>query len=306
MNNPLKISIIIPTYNRPDDLKNCLSSILKQTVRPYEIIVIDDGDLRAPPLRKTYEEKGIGYVYRRKNTPGLTASRNLGLSLSKGDIIFFLDDDVILFPNYLEEIMKVYDTYHDPNLAGVGGIIENVRLKWRIYDAFFLISGIREGEVLRSGFTTNYGTGFPPKRVMKVDFLMGGVSSYRREIFSEFLFSEEYRGYGKGEDKDFSYRVSRKYLLLINPSARLYHYESPQMRYDKARNAQEFIFVRYKFFKDYLYKHKRDWLFFCWASVGYFLRRMTIMVFTFDIKEAGRIKGILKGFRDILVHMKSR
>ncbi len=296
-------SIIIPTYNRPDDLKRCIRSILGQTVRPSEIIVIDDGKLVEPPLRDVCERKSIRYLYEKKMQPGLTTSRNLGVSLASGDIVFFLDDDVVLFKDYIEEILRVYNEYRSPEIAGVGGIIENTRWNWwHLYDVFFMISGWREGRILRSGFATDYGEGIRPKHIISVDFLLGGVSSYRRWVFNEFRFSESYRGYGQGEDKDFSYRVSRKYTLLVNPHAKLYHYESPQMRYDQEKKGKEYFCARYNFFKDHVLKKRGEWVFFWWASFGYILKRILVMMGTFDKGQAAKVKGILQALWNVLIY----
>jgi len=300
---PYTLSIIIPTYNRPDDLKKCIASILRQTVMPDEIIIVDDGDLKTRPLKEACERAGIRYVYKKKEGKrGLTRSRNLGVTLAKGDIIFFLDDDVVLFDNYVEEIVKTYVEYDVPELAGVGGVIENTRRNWwHLYDVLFMISGWRDGHILRSGFATDYGEGLPFKGVKRVDFLFGGVSSYKAWIFQEFSFSESYEEYGQGEDKDFSYRVSRKYLLLVNPKARLYHYESPQMRFDQERKGKEYFYERYRFFKNNVLQRKWDWIFFWWASFGYILKRVLIMILTFDKNQMKRVKGILKALWAVIL-----
>ena len=98
-----KTSVIIPTYNRPEDLKNCIRSILNQSVKPDEVIVIDDGNLPEFPLLKECKDTGIHCIFHKKNIPGLTASRNAGVKLSTGDIIFFLDDDVELLSGYIKK-----------------------------------------------------------------------------------------------------------------------------------------------------------------------------------------------------------
>ena len=120
-----KISVIIPTYYRPTELRNTIESILKQTTKPYEIIIVDDGDLKVLPFEEESKNVGINYIYYKKDNPGLTESRNKGIELSKGSIIFFLDDDVILSPNYIEEILSVYNNDRKQVVGGVGGIITN-------------------------------------------------------------------------------------------------------------------------------------------------------------------------------------
>ena len=78
----LDISIIIPTYNRPEELRNCLASILEQTVLPGELIIVDDGNLEQIPLAGKLAKASIKVLYHKKDTPGLTASRNVGIGLA--------------------------------------------------------------------------------------------------------------------------------------------------------------------------------------------------------------------------------
>lgn len=248
-------SLIIPTYNRVYDLENCLRSILTQTRRPEELVVVDDGALDVVPLWDDLQQAGISCKYVRKDKPGLTESRNLGVSLATKDILFFLDDDVILEPEYLAEIMKVYEYDLESGIGGVGGAMTNkppltlLRKIRRIWNIPFFVCGRQEGKVLPSGFGTDFGTTpYPLTTPTDVDFLDGGVSSYRKEIFREFIFTDAYRRYGFGEDKDFSYRVSRKFRLVFTPKAKLVHLESSTMRPDMRTWGRKFIIGRWLFF----------------------------------------------------------
>jgi glycosyltransferase involved in cell wall biosynthesis len=303
-----RASIIIPTYNRPKELKDCIQSILKQTVKPYELIIIDDGNLSELPLDNECKNAGIRYIYHKKDVPGLTESRNIGINLASGDIIFFFDDDVVPFPNYIEEILKGYQLCTGCRVGGVGGVIANhrpLRLKdhlRRVFEIFFLISGFNEGKVLPSGFCVNFGdTEFPIKRIKKVDFLSGGVSSFRKEIFQEFLFdTENYLNYGFGEDKDFSCKVSKKYKLIINPKAKVLHLESPKMRIDKLKEGRMFIIDRYIFFKRHVKKGWWSWIFFYYALSGYILARLTALILFPSKNKLTRLKGIFSALKDIL------
>ncbi len=306
----LTTSIIIPTYNRPKDLENCLRSLLQQTQRVDELIIIDDGDLESVPLWEACREKGIRCLYRKKDKPGLTASRNLGITLATMDILFFLDDDVVLYPDYIEQICLTFD-HHDDKLdgplGGVGGVIVNHkplrfhhRLR-RLSDRLFLVTGPVEGRVLPSGFCVNFGaTGRLPTDTHGVDFLAGGVSAYPKRIFKTFRFSEAYTGYGLGEDKDFSFRVSRQYRLLINPDAKLYHHESPKMRFDKHRLGREYVISRHRFFRDCLLVDGGRWFWFYYALFGYTLGRLLIAVLSMKKSEFQRMAGIFSGIGAIL------
>ena len=285
-----------------------MRSILEQTTKPDEIIVVDDGALEEVPFREECEAEGIHCIYHRKETRGLTASRNAGIRLAAGDVLFFLDDDVVLFDSYIAEILQTYAAEKEPPVMGVGGLIANTkpltrskRLRYYL-DRLFLVAGPQEGRVLQSGFSTDYGTtNNPVTEVMDVDFLPGGVCSYKKEVFDEFSFSEKYRGYGMGEDKDFSYRVSRRYRLVVNPAAKLYHYESPKMRFDKAQETREIVMGRYNLFRDYVKRTRFDWFFFVYALFGYFLGRVLICCFAPGAANLKRIGGVLMALRDILL-----
>ena len=303
----IKTSVIIPTYNRPQDLTNCMQSILSQSVKPDEIIVVDDGDLPGFPLLNECKGAGIRCLFHKKNIPGLTASRNIGVRLSTGKIIFFLDDDVKLFPDYIEKILNVYELDKENIIGGVGGFIANhkplklVHRLFRLYEIVFLLAGLREGRVLISGYSTDFGTtGNSPRHISKVDFLSGGASSFRKKVFRETSFSEEYRGYGRSEDKDFSYQVSRKYRLVINPDAKLFHYAAPKIGYNKWKLSRDIIFGKYRFFKNNIKKGWWSWIFFYYALSGYILKRIIMMIFSFDMSEVYRVKGILSALRDVL------
>ncbi len=302
----LRLTIIIPTLNRPDELRNCIQSILDQTLLPDELVVVDDGELPEVPLRRECEARGMQLLYHRKTERGLTASRNVGISMATGDILFFLDDDVVLFPDYVEQIRQAFDS-PGREVTGVGGTIANLEprtLKHRLrhwLDVIFLVSGTREGRVLPSGFSVDYGsTGRNREEIFDVDFLPGGVSAYRKELFAHFSFSEKYAGYGMGEDKDFSYRVSRRYRLVVNPLARLYHYESPKMRFDRHRETREIVMGRYHLFNDYVKHNVWHWLLFYYAVFGYLLGRLLIWLLSPGKNNWDRVRGICAALGDIL------
>lgn len=301
-------SMIIATMNRPKELEEALGSILEQTVRPDEILVIDDGELVEFPLEDDCRDVGIASSLHRKAERGLTASRNLGVKLAHGEIILFIDDDVILKPRYIESVLSLFAADTEGILGGVGGVDDiypaDLSLAKRIrhwLDIIFLNSGFREGRVLCSGFCVDYGdTGRPIREVTKVDFLPGAAFSFRREVFEKHSFSERYRGYGLGEDKDFSYRVGRDYQLLASPDARLDHLKSPVMRWSKAKMGRKSVLVKYRFFVETFSTSRWQWICFSYALLGYFLIRIGIMLLSLDRVEFARVRNMLLALRDIL------
>lgn len=295
----LTTSLVIPTYNRPDELRVALGSVLQQTRLPDQLVIIDDGQMESVPYADELEDAGVRIAYQRKAIPDLPTSRNIGIGLSDCDLVLFLDDDVKLADNYIEELIRPLEEDEAQQVAGVGARITNYRdlrpahrLR-RLFDRIFLVSGAVEGRVLPSGFTTNYGSTFdPPDSVYEVDVLSGGAAAWRRWVFEKFSFTENYRVHCAGEDQDFSYRVSRQYTLLFNPAATMEHYESPTMRHDRYRSAQRFLFDRYRFFNNYVRRHPLQVVLFWWAVSGYVLSRAAVWLIKRTPDETQRMRGI--------------
>lgn len=114
-NEKTLVSVIIPTYGRPDYLPKAIDSVIKQTYKNIEILVIDDNDnfkfhIETMLSIKTYiDNKKIKYIYDGSNCGGAIA-RNKGIHASKGELITFLDDDDVYLENkisnQLEHIRK--------------------------------------------------------------------------------------------------------------------------------------------------------------------------------------------------------
>ncbi len=297
----LTATVIIPTYHRPHELEVCLKSLLRQTLLPTEIIVVDDGHLPGPPLSAEIEKAGIAYLYLKKDKPGLTESRNAGVAAASGEIIFFLDDDVELYPEYLEKILEVYENDAREEIAGVGGKIANAKpmtflrtLRWLV-NVLFLNSGFREGKILPSGFCVDDGaTPFRSNATRDVDFLSGGASSFRSWVFNDMSFTDGYRSVALGEDKDFTGRLSRRHRLVFVPAARLNHYEAPKMRPAKREWGRKIILGRYLFLKAVVGPKWWRWVCFYYALAGYLLIRLGIALVRCDASEYGHVAGIVE------------
>ncbi|OGU58043.1 MAG: hypothetical protein A2V66_15780 [Ignavibacteria bacterium RBG_13_36_8] len=111
--NSKLVSIIIPTYNRADIIKDTINSVLKQTYQNFEILVIDDGSTdNTKDVLNSIQDPRIFYFWQKNS--GLPAkSRNLGISKARGDYIAFCDDDDIWLPQKLEKQLEAFDKYPD-------------------------------------------------------------------------------------------------------------------------------------------------------------------------------------------------
>ena len=102
-----KVSVVIPTYNRADLLPECLESVLAQSFRDLEIIVIDDGS--TDNTREVVSAFPVRYVWQENQR--VAAARNKGIELAHGEYIAFLDSDDALFKDALEKGVEVMDSH---------------------------------------------------------------------------------------------------------------------------------------------------------------------------------------------------
>ena len=146
----LALSVIICTKDREESLRECLGSLLRQSRLPDEVVIVDDGNLDGEVLGSLVRSRGVSYQYLRKQTPGLTASRNLGVEHARGDIVLFLDDDVVLDRGYAAGIMEGFE--QDPN-GRIGGATGALRIHYRRgvlpFLRFFGLDGRQPGTILR-------------------------------------------------------------------------------------------------------------------------------------------------------------
>jgi GT2 family glycosyltransferase len=265
----LTASVIICTKDREEDLLECVESITAQSLLPEELLIVDAG--RENEIKTKLEEKlkktGIQLKYIRTE-PGLTCQRNIGVKNSRGDVVFFFDDDVILDKDYLKNALALYcSSDGNGEIGGVSGKMVNVKppkLLVRIFRRIFLLSPYG---MLPPGFFDH--TLFP-KEGNKVRIFSGCNMSYRKEVFNDFKFDENLKGYAFMEDVDFSFRVSQNYTLIQIPDATLIHNFAPASRDGlKERIEMEVSNTSYLFKKNMPKGLKTDVLF-AWSRLGVF------------------------------------
>ncbi|AGS23000.1 glycosyltransferase family 2 protein [Rhizobium etli] len=111
------VSILICTKDRPEELRRCLASIPEQSLKPAEIIVVDNAS-SGDATRRVVEDAGATYV--REDRVGLDFARNAAIRAAKTEFVAFTDDDVVLHQRWLENLMKAFDR---PEIACVTGLI---------------------------------------------------------------------------------------------------------------------------------------------------------------------------------------
>lgn len=118
----LKISVVIPTYNRPNELKQAVESVFSQSVLPEEIIIVNDGN-SSNILDEMSRYKLVKVLHNKKSMGG-NFSRNRGAKEAKGDILMFLDDDDTWERNKIKDQIKVFaQDYRGVDLVFSGRIV---------------------------------------------------------------------------------------------------------------------------------------------------------------------------------------
>jgi GT2 family glycosyltransferase len=247
----MNFSLIICTYQRPEALLKLLKSVQLQSQYPDQILIIDGSlDAFTEEVLKPKEFANLNYYKVEEQERGLTKQRNYGIQkvAETSEIVCFLDDDIVLTPEYFKNIVNTYNEF--PDAVAVGGyILDEVQWKRNSdekaiqFDEFEMDGWVRKlgnRNVLRKklsllsdqppGFMPKFSNGlsigfFPPsEKIYPVEFFMGGVSSYRKELFEKISFSPYFEGYGLYEDMDFCLQASKIGQLYVNTAAQLYHY----------------------------------------------------------------------------------
>jgi len=110
----MTVSVVIPCFNEERYISDCLSHLLKQTMKPLEIIVVDNNS-----TDRTGEiAKSLGAKVVHESTQGITAARNRGLNTASGDIIARCDADTLMPPDWIEKIIKCFEDVTVDALTG--------------------------------------------------------------------------------------------------------------------------------------------------------------------------------------------
>ena len=294
--------LVICTRNRPAELERCLESVLAQSVPSLTIFVVDSSDTQA--ARHVVERAQLkarpGLVLKVMSTePGLTRQRNAAVDALEDatEFVHFIDDDAVIDVDYVAAIERVFRADAYGMVAGVGGLIQNLpahRDSW--LDRWFLLDSKQEGVVLPSGMNIVLCRAQRPTRV---DWISGCAMSFRRRVFDEFRFDASMRGYSIGEDVEFTFRVSRRYQLLITPDARVWHYQASSGREARAGLYRQEVWVRYRLAR--AYPHDLSVAALVWSCLGRITLGLARGIRRRRRRYLARALGTALGLLDIVV-----
>lgn len=113
------ISVVIPLYNKEQSIASTINSVLAQTYKDFEIVVVNDGstDKSVDVVRAIADDR---IVFINQENQGVSAARNTGILAAKGEYVAFLDGDDLWHPEYLETLVQLISDYPNATLYGIG------------------------------------------------------------------------------------------------------------------------------------------------------------------------------------------
>ena len=137
----VSVSIVVPTCDRPDDLRRCLESLRAQrTTRPLEIVVVDNRPGHGPARQVARDFAHVVVVEEKR--PGLSYARNAGFLAAHGDILVATDDDVVAPPDWIERLIAPFAR---PEVAAVTGQVLPLELETEAQCRFEAYGGLGKG-----------------------------------------------------------------------------------------------------------------------------------------------------------------
>ena len=204
----MKFSIIIPVFNRPDEVDELLESLCQQTVKDFEVLIIEDGSVK--PCKDVCDKYAniLDLHYYAKENSGPGQSRNYGAERANGEYVIILDSDVVLPTGYLQAVedelkQNPCEAFGGPDAAHPSFTPVQKAISYSM-TSFFTTGGIRGGKAKLDKF-------YPRS------FNMG----IRRDVYLQLGGFTKMRF---GEDIDFSYRiVEAGYMPRLFPEAWVWH-----------------------------------------------------------------------------------
>ena len=211
----MRYSVIIPVYNRPDEVDELLESLCTQTNGDFEVVVVEDGSsVPCESIVQKYADRLDVHYYLKPNS-GPGQSRNYGVERAQGEYVLILDSDAVLPPHYIQAVedelqVRPCDAFGGPDRAHASFTPMQKAINYGM-TSFFTTGGIRGGKKKMDKF-------YPRS------FNMG----VRREVYNALGGFSEMRF---GEDIDFSTRIFKGgYACRLFPEAWVWHKRRTDLR----------------------------------------------------------------------------
>lgn len=264
----MNISVIFPTYQRSNDLKVALDSLLDQTLLPYETIIVDQSDDdKTKLLCNNGEYARLKIKYIRSDCKSPPKAKQIGMEhiSQESNIMIFFDDDIQLKSDYLE-VVSNFMKQHSQALWWWGKILNLPHKKSFLEDLWYLLF---RNIYISHEFCTPDAQYKNPDTIQNVLSIIGCNMFYRSSLSKEYAFVDRMKRYGHADDTFFSYQVSKDHpnSLFYVPTAKLYHFESPAGRIAKTEKFRQILLHRIVFW----FQYKFSLITYLWRSMWFFI-----------------------------------
>lgn len=208
-----KLEIVIPTYNRPEQIKKTLNSLNNiQTDVSFDVTVVDDS--QNEDTKDVVQDSALNITYiRPEESINLPHARNVAIENSDAEIIAFVDDDVRFFDYWPEKILEKFS--ENESLGAAGG----PALEYEQNSQTVLRSNKKENRITEKGFVQDKSAFWIPEKDVEVDTLRGANMAFRRKALEEIGgFDEQYIENSFREDTDVCVRIQRAGCRIIYSS----------------------------------------------------------------------------------------
>lgn len=222
------VSVVICTRNRVDVLRNCLISLREQTMKAFEVIVVDNApsDRATESLVKEFPE--VNYIL--ESRPGLDYARNTGARNATGDIVAYTDDDVELRPNWVEEISASFARYKSDALTGLIIAASLSTLAQYRFERYWTFN---RGYIPQQYDSTFFNKHLP-KGVPVWEIGAGANMAFKRNVFDKIGYFDERLDAGASGcsgDSEIWYRILAAGLSIrYEPKAIAFHHHRADMK----------------------------------------------------------------------------
>lgn len=229
------VSVIIPTYNRSKYLEVAIKSVVNQTFKNFEVLVVDDGSSNNYAKKICNKYKNCFYFY--KKNGGVSSARNFGVKKAKGDYIAFLDDDDLWIHNKLEIQVNFLNKNKRIDCIHSGAIVIDEK-------------GLETGKIIgASPNKMHKRSGYVFWNALGTWLVKASSPLIRKSVFNENLFFDE--TLEVGEDFDFYQRMFYKH--------KVYYYKEPFTYYREYNSndrlslqTKEYLGIEKKIFDNFL------------------------------------------------------
>jgi GT2 family glycosyltransferase len=218
--DPVSQSVCIVTYVRTAFLRRCLEALAASLTGDAEIVVVDASAADASDLVRDVSP-AVVYVHDPSVAGWMTRARNVALRHARGDVISFLDDDVVVSDAWQAAVL---DAFGDPSVDAVAGRTRNHQPGEETYD-------LPVGRLLADGSLTEGFASCPPG-ILEVDHGIGANMSFRRSVLARLGgFRDDYPGTAMREDTDVYLRIRRMGgRAVFSPHAVVDHLPAPHAK----------------------------------------------------------------------------